>query len=123
MTAGDWWQQAACRDADPDLFAYDPTADPPATAETAKAVCASCPVTADCLGFALGTMRASQDLTGIYGGLTPDERATRRPPERPRPCARSPHPADRSATAAPMTHPARPVEPAPTRATSALAPP
>jgi WhiB family transcriptional regulator, redox-sensing transcriptional regulator len=83
VTAGDWWQQAACRDADPDLFAYDPTADPPATAETAKAVCASCPVTADCLGFALGTMRASQDLTGIYGGLTPAERVTLRPPERP----------------------------------------
>jgi WhiB family transcriptional regulator, redox-sensing transcriptional regulator len=85
VTAADWWQQAACRDADPDLFAYDPTTDPPATAEAAKAVCAGCPVSGDCLGFALGTMRASQDLTGIYGGLTPAERATRRPPERPRP--------------------------------------
>jgi len=83
VTAGDWWQQAACRDADPDLFAYDPTTDPAATAEAAKAVCAGCPVTGDCLGFALGTMRASQDLTGIYGGLTPAERTTLRPPERP----------------------------------------
>jgi hypothetical protein len=36
VTAADWWQQAACRDADPDLFAYDPTTDPPATAEAAK---------------------------------------------------------------------------------------
>lgn len=88
MTAGDWWQQAACRDADPDLFAYDPATDPPATAEAAKAVCAGCPVTGDCLDFAFHTMRASQDLTGIYGGLTPDERATRRPPERPRPWRR-----------------------------------
>jgi WhiB family redox-sensing transcriptional regulator len=83
MTAGDWWQQAACRDTDPDLFAYDPTSHPPTTAEAAKAVCAGCPVTGDCLDFALGTMRASQDLTGIYGGLTPAERATLRPPERP----------------------------------------
>jgi WhiB family transcriptional regulator, redox-sensing transcriptional regulator len=88
VTIGDWWQQAACRDADPDLFAYDPTTDPPAAAEAAKAVCAGCPVTDDCLGFALGTMRASQDLTGIYGGLTPAERATRHPPERTRPWRR-----------------------------------
>jgi WhiB family transcriptional regulator, redox-sensing transcriptional regulator len=88
VTAGDWWQQAACRDSDPDLFAYDPTTDPPAIAEAAKAVCAGCPVTGDCLGFAVGTMRASQDLTGIYGGLTPAERAERRPPDRPRPWRR-----------------------------------
>jgi WhiB family redox-sensing transcriptional regulator len=88
VTAADWWQQAACRDGDPDLFAYDPTTDPPATADAAKRVCAGCPVSGDCLGFALGTMRASQDLTGIYGGLTPAERATRRPLERPRPWRR-----------------------------------
>jgi WhiB family transcriptional regulator, redox-sensing transcriptional regulator len=88
MTDADWWQQASCRDADRDLFAYGPTTDPPTTAEAAKTVCAGCPVTGDCLGFALGTMRASQDLTGIYGGLTPAERATRRPPERPRPWRR-----------------------------------
>jgi WhiB family redox-sensing transcriptional regulator len=85
----DWWQQAACREADPDLFAYDPSSDPPATADAAKAVCAGCPVTGDCLSFALGTMRASQDLTGIYGGLTPAERATRRPPQQPRPWRRN----------------------------------
>jgi WhiB family redox-sensing transcriptional regulator len=83
VTEHDWWQQAACRDADPDLFAYDPTTDPPATAEAAKAICVGCPVTGNCLGFALHTMRASQDLTGIYGGHTPAERATRRPPDRP----------------------------------------
>jgi WhiB family transcriptional regulator, redox-sensing transcriptional regulator len=85
VSGRNWWQQAACRDADPDLFGYDPASDPPETAQAAKAVCAGCPVTGDCLGFALGSMRASQDLTGIYGGLTPVERAARRPPERPRP--------------------------------------
>jgi WhiB family transcriptional regulator, redox-sensing transcriptional regulator len=83
MSSRDWWQQAACRDADPELFAYDPTTDPPATAEAAKAICVGCPVTGDCLGFAFQTMRARQDLTGIYGGLTPAERAARRPPELP----------------------------------------
>jgi WhiB family transcriptional regulator, redox-sensing transcriptional regulator len=88
VTEHNWWHQATCRDADPDLFAYDPSSDPAATADAAKAVCAGCPVTGDCLDFAFHTMRASQDLTGIYGGLTPDERATRRPPERPRPWRR-----------------------------------
>jgi WhiB family transcriptional regulator, redox-sensing transcriptional regulator len=88
VTEHDWWQQASCRDADPDLFAYDPTTDPPATAEAAKAICVGCPVTGDCLDFAFHTIRAGQDLTGIYGGLTPAERATRRPPERPRPWRR-----------------------------------
>ena len=83
MTDAEWWERAICRDADPDLFAYDPTTDPPATAEAAKAVCAGCPVTGDCLDFAFQTMQAGQDLTGIYGGLTPAERATRRPSEPP----------------------------------------
>jgi WhiB family transcriptional regulator, redox-sensing transcriptional regulator len=83
VTDGEWWQQAPCRDADPDLFAYDPKADPPVTAEAAKAICAGCPVTGNCLDFAFQTMRAGQDLTGIYGGLTPAERATRRPPKPP----------------------------------------
>jgi WhiB family transcriptional regulator, redox-sensing transcriptional regulator len=88
VSAADWWQQADCRDADPDLFAYDPTSDPPETAQAAKAVCAGCPVIDDCLAFAFRTMRASQDLTGIYGGLTPAERAERRPPEQPHPWRR-----------------------------------
>jgi WhiB family transcriptional regulator, redox-sensing transcriptional regulator len=88
VSAADWWQQAACRDADPDLFAYDPASDPPETALAAKQVCAGCPVTDDCLAFAFQTMRASQDLTGIYGGLTPAERTERRPPEQPHPWRR-----------------------------------
>ena len=82
MTEHDWWHQAACRDADLDLFAYDPNSDPAATAEAAKAVCAGCAVRDACLDFAL-ERPAAEDTTGIYGGLTPAERATRRPPERP----------------------------------------
>jgi WhiB family redox-sensing transcriptional regulator len=70
----DWRQQAACRDADPDLFDYDPDTDPPATATAAKQVCSGCQVRDACLGTAL-TQPAAEDSIGVYGGLTPTERA------------------------------------------------
>ena len=84
MDAHDWWELAACRDLDPDLFDYDPEADPPTEAEAAKQVCASCQVRDACLEFALTTIGRREDLTGIYGGLTPAERTDRRGPEEPR---------------------------------------
>ena len=74
MPASDWQDRAACRDADPDLFAYEPRTDPPANAEAAKTICAGCSVTDDCLSFALATFGRREDRTGIYGGLTPAER-------------------------------------------------
>jgi WhiB family redox-sensing transcriptional regulator len=74
VPASDWQNRAACRDADPELFAYDPQTDPRANAEAAKAICAGCPVTDDCLSFALATFRRREDRTGIYGGLAPAER-------------------------------------------------
>lgn len=40
----------------------------------ARAICDQCPVQVDCLLFALA-MPSVLDRTGIYGGLTPDERA------------------------------------------------
>ena len=73
----DWYEQAACRDLDPDRFDYDPEADPPAKAEAAKGVCAGCAVRDACLDFAL-ERPAAEDTTGIYGGLTPAERLARR---------------------------------------------
>jgi WhiB family redox-sensing transcriptional regulator len=73
----DWYQQAACRDLDPDRFDYDPEIDPPAKAEAAKAVCAGCQVRDACLDFAL-ERPAAEDTTGVYGGLTPAERVARR---------------------------------------------
>ena len=84
MDALDWWELAACRDLDPDLFDYDPEVDPPTGAEAAKQVCASCQVRDACLEFALTTIGRREDLTGIYGGLTPAERTDRRGPEEPR---------------------------------------
>lgn len=73
---GRWVERAACRGADPAVF-Y-PTATGPAS-KTALApirdICASCPVAAECLDYAL----ACEDLDpygghGIWAGLTGKER-------------------------------------------------
>jgi hypothetical protein len=67
-----WQQAAACKDvADPDVFFPGKGED----AEAAKQVCAGCPVMGECLEFALATMRAADRDHGVYGGLTPAERA------------------------------------------------
>jgi WhiB family transcriptional regulator, redox-sensing transcriptional regulator len=72
-----WYEQAACRDLDPDRFDYDPETDPTGKAEAAKGVCADCQVRDACLDFAL-ERPAAEDTTGVYGGLTPAERLARR---------------------------------------------
>jgi WhiB family transcriptional regulator, redox-sensing transcriptional regulator len=72
-----WRDQAACRDADPRLFDYDPETDAVSTAEAAKRICAGCPVRAACLSYAL-SLPAEDDSVGIFGGLTPAGRADRR---------------------------------------------
>jgi WhiB family transcriptional regulator, redox-sensing transcriptional regulator len=67
-----WQQDAACKDVpDPDVFFPGKGED----AEAAKQVCAGCPVLGECLEFALATMRAPDRDHGVYGGLTPAERA------------------------------------------------
>jgi len=65
-TLTSWRRQAACRDMDTDIFfpLTDEEAGP------AKAVCATCPVRAECLQFAL----ASRQHDGVWGGLTETER-------------------------------------------------
>jgi WhiB family redox-sensing transcriptional regulator len=62
----DWFDEAACRDADTTLFF--PTSD--AHAAEAKAICAACPVREECLEYALETRPAD----GVWGGLTAIER-------------------------------------------------
>jgi WhiB family redox-sensing transcriptional regulator len=83
MTGWGWRGRAACRDVDPDLF-FPVGTSGPAREQTAaaKAVCARCPVAADCLAFAL---RSLPD--GIAGGMTPAERAQVRAPRRSAPPA------------------------------------
>jgi WhiB family redox-sensing transcriptional regulator len=62
----DWFDDAACRSADTDVFF--PSSDAQAT--EAKRICATCPVREECLEYALTTRPAD----GVWGGLTPIER-------------------------------------------------
>ena len=67
----DWRDDAACRDADPELFFPDgDIRSARAQVKTAKLICRGCPVSATCLSWAL----ASGQEAGIWGGLTEDER-------------------------------------------------
>jgi WhiB family redox-sensing transcriptional regulator len=62
----DWFDRAACRDMGPDVFFTGkgvPTA-------PAKAICAGCPVTAECLAYGL------REKWGVWGGEA--ERSRRR---------------------------------------------
>lgn len=65
-TLTSWRREAACREMDTDVFfpLTDEEAGP------ARAVCATCPVRAECLEFAL----ASGQHDGVWGGLTETER-------------------------------------------------
>jgi WhiB family transcriptional regulator, redox-sensing transcriptional regulator len=71
-----WQHDAACQQADPELFF--PVGDPSLTAEAqrrvdaAKRWCMTCDVVAECKAYALATA-TSQDY-GIWGGLTQQER-------------------------------------------------
>jgi WhiB family redox-sensing transcriptional regulator len=71
--ADTWRDRAACLGADPELFHSSPSdrAGGGTRREArAKAVCARCPVRAECLDWA-----TSRDIReGIWGGLTPEER-------------------------------------------------
>ena len=61
-----WRDRAACRGLDPDIF-Y-PVSDE--DAETAKSICAECPVREACLEYAL----ANRERDGVWGGATERER-------------------------------------------------
>jgi WhiB family transcriptional regulator, redox-sensing transcriptional regulator len=69
--AGDWRHSAICRDEDPELFHPIGTSGPALLqVEQAKAVCRRCPVTDECLQFAL---EAGIDH-GVWGGMSEEER-------------------------------------------------
>ena len=65
----DWRDDAACRDADPELFFPD-SRSAWGQVKRAKLICRGCPVSATCLSWALD----SNQEAGIWGGLTEDER-------------------------------------------------
>lgn len=80
MTLG-WLERAACGKAAP-AFDYDQALpreskrsyNPPRHVQDAQAVCrAECPVKEECLEFAL-RIEVPRGRSGVYGGLTPNER-------------------------------------------------
>lgn len=64
--AGPWVVRAACRGADIDLF-FPSLGE---KAEPAKAICATCPVTEQCLQLALD----NGEKFGVWGGLSESQR-------------------------------------------------
>ncbi|WP_189220429.1 MULTISPECIES: WhiB family transcriptional regulator [Streptomyces] len=68
----EWLRHAACVGEDPDLFFPVGTSGPALDdIAAAKRICADCPVIGECLSWALGGGRVS----GVWGGLSEDERA------------------------------------------------
>jgi WhiB family transcriptional regulator, redox-sensing transcriptional regulator len=67
----DWRHKAVCRDEDPELF-FPVGNSGPALAQIAdaKIVCNRCPVTTECVSWAL---ESGQDA-GVWGGMSEDER-------------------------------------------------
>lgn len=65
----DWFDLAKCRGMDPNLFFPD-RFDDTGCVDEAKAVCAECPVSAECLELAMVTHEA----TGVWGGLSGKQR-------------------------------------------------
>ena len=66
-----WRRKAICRDTDPDVFfPVGTTGFALVQIDKAKGICDECPVKVPCLEYALET---NQD-SGIWGGLSEDER-------------------------------------------------
>jgi WhiB family redox-sensing transcriptional regulator len=63
---GAWTDQAACRGTDTEIF-FPANADEEAEA---LSICATCPVRAQCLEYAV----RNKEIYGIWGGTTADQR-------------------------------------------------
>jgi WhiB family transcriptional regulator, redox-sensing transcriptional regulator len=70
-SATNWRSAGACLSADPDLF-FPISATGPAQKQIAraKAICAGCTVRLECLEFAM----THDQVYGIWGGTTPEDR-------------------------------------------------
>jgi WhiB family redox-sensing transcriptional regulator len=67
-----WAERAACRGMDSDLFF--PTHGDHAALQAAKAVCATCPVTAECRAYA----DRIEENDGVFGGASGRQRSRER---------------------------------------------
>jgi WhiB family transcriptional regulator, redox-sensing transcriptional regulator len=72
----EWLRSAACVGEDPELFFPVGTSGPALRdVAAAKQVCSHCPVTGECLDWALaGAQEMSWGTSGIWGGLSEKER-------------------------------------------------
>ena len=73
MEVWEWQFEGACRGEDPEAFFHPEGERGPARANReahAKAICATCPVIAQCAAHAL----AVREPYGIWGGLSEDDR-------------------------------------------------
>jgi WhiB family transcriptional regulator, redox-sensing transcriptional regulator len=69
----EWRERAACLDVDPELFFPISDSGPSRyRTQQALAVCAGCPVRAECLDWSL----EQNIMHGVWGGLSEDQRAT-----------------------------------------------
>jgi WhiB family redox-sensing transcriptional regulator len=69
--AESWRSRASCRDTSPELFfPIGTTGVALEQIAAAKRVCGACPVTTECLDFALATNQEA----GVWGGYTEEER-------------------------------------------------
>ena len=66
---GEWWDNAACKHADPELF-FPESHTPRHRIKEAKAICEGCPSRAECLEFAL---TPPAEMHGLWGGHTQKE--------------------------------------------------
>jgi WhiB family transcriptional regulator, redox-sensing transcriptional regulator len=69
----EWQLDGACRDADPSVFFHPEGERGPAREardRAAKAICARCPVIAECAAHSM----AVREPYGVWGGMTEDER-------------------------------------------------
>lgn len=69
----EWRELAACAGREDDLF-FPANEAEKTFVNAAKAVCAGCPVQAECLAYAIETGQTE----GIWGGMTSTERRTER---------------------------------------------
>ena len=67
-----WWSEAACQHADPDLFFPVSSTGRGGEEARAKLICGRCPVRAECLDYA---MSVGTPLQGIWGGASDADRA------------------------------------------------
>lgn len=70
-----WQEQAACAGVDPELFYLEDNVrgrQKEQKEAAAKAVCATCPVIAECLAYAMSDRHTM--AFGVFGGTTPEER-------------------------------------------------